>query len=307
MSAATVKPEEAKQARIHNASPGRTSPSLSHRLAFPLYRARRALADPRRLAKLHYSSVLSTLHSVAETDDFELLRRYFDLDAATFERIRGELNGDREFATEIEAAHQRARGAGITLIGHTAAGDHEPGLRFLYYLTRLLRPSAVVETGVFDGFSSAFILKGLRDNRHGHLHSIDLPARSAVRASTDKMRYEALPAGRDPGWLVPGELRRRWTLHLGESCTLLAPVLAELRQVELFFHDSLHTTENMSAEMEAAWPHLSGGGFLLSDDVFWNRAFWRFQQRHHTRGTVFKGIGVVRKPEAAASPDRRTR
>jgi hypothetical protein len=123
------------------------------------------------------------------------------------------------------------RGTPIRVLGTTSAADHDRNLRLLYYSTRLERPEIVVETGVFDGLSSAFILKALRDNGHGRLCSIDLPARTPVRASTDKMRDATLPAGAEPGWIVPDALRARWALRLGASRTLLEPWLDELGRI----------------------------------------------------------------------------
>src|SRR4029078_12987181 len=92
-----------------------------------------------------------------------------------------------------------------------SAADHERSSRLLYYCVRLRRPAVVVETGVFDGFSSAFILKALADNHHGRLCSIDVPARAPIAASTDKMPFATLPDGADPGWLAPDVARARWT------------------------------------------------------------------------------------------------
>src|SRR5262249_34042922 len=152
---------------------------------------------------------------------------------------------------------------------------HDRPPRLLYYCTRLARPEVVVETGVFDGFSSAFILKALRDNGGGRLCSVDLPARTPVQASTDKMAFDVLPPGAEPGWIVPDALRARWQVRLGPSRALLEPWLAELETIDLFFHDSEHTDANMTWEYGAAWPRLAPGGLLVSDDVFWSPAFRR--------------------------------
>src|SRR5262245_22506164 len=44
----------------------------------------------------------------------------------------------------------------------------------LYLLTRAFRPEVFVETGVLNGFSSAFILLAMEHNHAGTLYSIDL-------------------------------------------------------------------------------------------------------------------------------------
>lgn len=47
-------------------------------------------------------------------------------------------------------------------------------------LVRILRPTVVIETGVANGISSAFILKALDKNNEGMLYSIDLHYRNGV-------------------------------------------------------------------------------------------------------------------------------
>jgi predicted O-methyltransferase YrrM len=269
---------------------------MAAKLELPRFQIRRALREPRRLARLHYSSVLTSLHSAFEPNEGEFLADCFGIDAKKFGQLETQLLDDTHFRRTLESRHREIRGASLRLLGTVSAEDHDRCYRILYYCARLQQPDVVVETGVFDGISSAFLLKALRDNEHGHLHSIDLPARTATRASTDKMLFDVLPAGAEPGWIVPKELRSRWRLHFGPSRRLLPPLLARLGTIDLFFHDSLHTYANMSWEYATAWSALAGGGLLLSDDVFWNPAFWHFTRQVGVRGRVLKGMGIARKP-----------
>lgn len=271
---------------------------IASAIALPVHQVRRALREPQRLRRLHYSSVLASLRSTVEPPEERFLGGVLGIGPAEYRRLERDLAGDETFVQAIERRHARVRGRPIRLLGDVGAADHDRCHRLLYYAVRVLRPAAVVETGVFDGFSSAFILKALRDNDHGRLCSIDLPARRPERGSTDKMATDALPAGVDPGWLVPDALASRWTLRLGRSADLLPPWLAELGSIDLFFHDSLHTNANMTFELETAWRALRPGGLLLSDDVFWSRAFWTFRRRHRLHGPVFRGMGWLRKPRA---------
>jgi predicted O-methyltransferase YrrM len=267
-------------------------------LELPRHQLFRVLREPRRLRSLHYSSVLTALHALVEPDDRHFLGEWFGVDDATVRRLERDLCDDTEFIRALELGHRARRGSAITLLGAVGSADADRCHRLLYCAVRLQRPTTVVETGVFDGFSSAFILKALRDNDHGHLCSIDLAARTPTRSSTDHMAFDTLPAGTDPGWVVPDGLRRRWTLRLGPSQDLLAPWLAELGRIDLFFHDSLHTRAHMWWEYERAWSTLAAGGVLLSDDVFWSSAFWRFERRVGARGRVMRGMGFLRKPAA---------
>jgi predicted O-methyltransferase YrrM len=126
----------------------------------------------------------------------------------------------------------------------------EPGSAFLLYvLVRSLRPKIVLETGVADGHSSFFILNAMRANDYGLLHSIDCSARV--------------------GSLVADEERERWKLHVLDLRDLkrsFAEVLQDLPPLNLFLHDSDHTSAWQSFELAAALKRLAPGGILASDD-----------------------------------------
>lgn len=142
---------------------------------------------------------------------------------------------------------------------------------FCYSLLRSLRPEVVVETGCATGWTSALMLLALHHNQQGHLYSIDIPA-VAGQLSMDW----SLPQGLEPGFLVPDELRHRWTLILGNARTELVPLLQKLQKVDVFYHDSDHTYQHMMWEYSTAWPYLAQNGVLISDDIGWNTAFWDF-------------------------------
>jgi predicted O-methyltransferase YrrM len=137
--------------------------------------------------------------------------------------------------------------------------------RCCYLACRLIEPEVVVETGVAYGVSSAFILKALKVNGRGTLHSVDLPP---VRRQAD-MSW---------GVAVPDELRGRWRPYRGTSARVLPRLLQEVGTVDLFVHDSLHTYRNMCCEFDIVWPRLRNGGLLLADDVERNRAFGELQR-----------------------------
>jgi hypothetical protein len=159
---------------------------------------------------------------------------------------------------------------------NTGRLGYEEGVR-LYALVRKLRPQVAVETGVCNGFSTAFLLLGLDRNGEGELHSIDLP--EVVGADYEPGTFwegkqgAAIPPGKDPGWMIPEPLRERWSLSIGRSQDELPPLLERLAEIDLFVHDSEHSYECMDFEFRAAWPALGTGGALVADDWNWNEAF----------------------------------
>jgi hypothetical protein len=168
----------------------------------------------------------------------------------------------------------------------------------LYFVVRITKPSAVVETGVFRGLSTAFILAGLEDNGGGRLFSIDLPSGRYTLAESRRTFESNLGEGESPGFAVPTGLRGRWTLRLGDSRVLLPELLQELRQIEMFYHDSEHSYEMMSWEYSTVLPYLTKTGVLTSDDVQWNSAFSDFMASHHFgwHGVARNRLGLARNP-----------
>jgi predicted O-methyltransferase YrrM len=155
----------------------------------------------------------------------------------------------------------------------------------LYVVCRLVKPQIVVETGVAEGFSSAFILQALKMNNKGKLYSIDLPNQPG----------QVLEGKRATGWLVPQDLKDNWTLILGASKDKLPPLLEDLKKIDVFYHDSEHSYENMTFEFDAAYKYLDKGSIILSDDITDNDSFADFcDSVKHKPLSLFK-LGILRK------------
>ena len=171
----------------------------------------------------------------------------------------------------------------------TGRDGYDEGLR-LYGLLRDVRPEVAVETGVCNGVSTAFLLLALEDNGSGELHSIDLPEIAGEEYEEgrfwDGKGGAVIPPGKEPGWMVPPDLRERWHLVLGRSQDELPPLLDRVGQIDFFMHDSEHSYECMSFEFSTAWDALREDGVLVADDVNVNSAWAEFTRE------------VGRRPEA---------
>jgi hypothetical protein len=172
--------------------------------------------------------------------------------------------------------------------------DGDPTLaQAAWSVTRHLAPAVVVETGVARGMTSAAILAALGAKGAGRLYSIDLPPLTGGWAQQS-------------GAAVAPELRSRWTYVRGSTRRRLPALLAEVSEIDVFIHDSLHTEETMTFEFRSAWEALRAGGVLISDDIDDSVAFERFLEEQGGLPAVIgqesskagNRFGVVRKPSA---------
>jgi hypothetical protein len=138
-------------------------------------------------------------------------------------------------------------------------------VRAIWCLTRHLRPSVVVETGVAHGVTSRCILEAIERNGDGHLWSIDLPP-------IERHWREQV------GMAVEGRFADSWSYIKGSSRLRLPKLLASLGQIDLFIHDSLHSERNVRFELDSAWGILRPGGALVVDDIDANWGFRSFTQ-----------------------------
>jgi len=145
-------------------------------------------------------------------------------------------------------------------IDYSILGESGP---FLYELCKEIKPEIIIETGVAYGVSTSYILQALHENNKGKLISID----SIFRPWQSEEMI---------GSAIPDSVKSRWQLCLGSSDEQLTKVFQQYSEIDLFLHDSLHTYQNMMFEFKKSWPQIKDGGYLLSDDILGNNAFYDF-------------------------------
>jgi len=129
----------------------------------------------------------------------------------------------------------------------------------LYALTRFQRPKIVIETGGFIGFSAAFILKALADEKltTARLYSIEADEHCEHWALVpDDLRSQLVPLRSKVEELVRGDQ---------------LPA-----KIDMFFHDSSHRYRHMQWEFREFWRRLGDRGLLASHDVNMTGAFAEF-------------------------------
>lgn len=192
------------------------------------------------------------------------------------------------------------------LLGEVLARKSDAGITkndgtVLYGVARAVRPELVIETGVADGVSTAFLAAALIDNGSGTLFSLELPPEQVRSKPLAEDGSVYTWAERGVAHLVPPPMRERladrWEIVLGDVRETLPALLGRLSGVDLFFHDDLHTPEHQLWQYGLVWPKVRPGGVLMSDDA--NYAWLEFVERHHVAVDPrinFRRMTAVRKP-----------
>lgn len=191
---------------------------------------------------------------------------------------------DEPVNTEEFARHLRGSQIQFRRLSINSADLYAKKVLCQYAAVWALKPRCIVETGIANGVSSAYLLLALQKNGGGSLHSVGL---------ADPAYY---PEGQEPGWFVPDWLREPWRIHLGDARDILPPLLVSLNHVDIFIHDSLHTYAHMLWEFQTAYPFLRSGGLLFADDALWNASFHDFARAvGASKAGILHGVGFLRK------------
>jgi predicted O-methyltransferase YrrM len=170
---------------------------------------------------------------------------------------------------------------------------------FLYWLVRRLKPRTILQTGVCNGLSTAFMTLGLvKNGPEGTLRAIDSPpvfdARDPSWTIADRVYGFVIPEGKTSGWLVPEAYHERLEIWNGNAKDLLPKMVDEVDSIDLFYHDSDHSYNHMIFEFHEAKRKLSKGGLVVADDVAWNASLWDFADECGVPSYNFKGsVGVA--------------
>lgn len=155
--------------------------------------------------------------------------------------------------------------------------------------------TVIVETGVRTGVSTRMLLAylSMAHSSPGDLISID-PIYKAKNNAEDKLIATA-------GVGLPNA---EWTFHGKRSVDALLDIATQTGGWDVFLHDSDHTLECMTFELEFGWSMLRPGGMLFCNEWEYpkpngnpHNAFLRFCKR---RGLSYNTIGsaaVLLKPD----------
>ena len=132
---------------------------------------------------------------------------------------------------------------------------------FLYFITRLINPKCVVETGVAAGYTSQTFLSALQKNGHGFLYSSDFPY------------FRIANPEKYIGILVEDDLRANWELHIKGDEINLPLILNKVTEVDIFHYDSDKSYQGRSFATQLIQNKMSENGFIIYDDIQDNTYF----------------------------------
>ncbi len=170
---------------------------------------------------------------------------------------------------------------------------------FLYWVVRKLKPKTIVQTGVCNGLSSAFMMLALAKNGlEGSLHVIDLPSvfdpNDPNWTKKGNVYGVIIPEGKTSGWLVPDAYRDRFEVLNGDAKDLLPGLLKKVGSLDMFYHDSDHSYDHMMFEFTEVKKYLTKKGVIVSDDISWNASLWDFADQYQVPAYNYRGsMGIA--------------
>ena len=184
-----------------------------------------------------------------------------------------EISNTRELASVVSHAlgvsEEQTLGVLAELDEETVA--RKAGRRLGWYVVaRMIKPTLIIETGVHDGLGSTLLLLALERNAaEGH-----------------EGRLLAFDIQDGVGWVVPDRLRSRYDLRIGDTKSEL-PAAVDGKSVGMFIHDSAHTYDHETFELETVFPQAAERAAFVSDNAHGTPAFTDFCARHALHPWVF--------------------
>ncbi|WP_298155359.1 O-methyltransferase [Flavobacterium sp.] len=120
--------------------------------------------------------------------------------------------------------------------------------RVLSMLSKLIRPTAILEIGTYTGYATLCLCEGLQE--HGVVHTIDI---KEELVDFQRKYFDASPWG------------THIVQHLGEALGIIPGID---QKFDLVFIDA--DKENYLNYYEMILPKMNKGGIILSDNVLWS-------------------------------------
>ena len=120
--------------------------------------------------------------------------------------------------------------------------------QFLYKIVSKYKPRCILETG--SGASSLCFLEALKDIERGVLYSIDLP--NLEGRGSCKFTWKE---------------QSNWHIYEEDIIIRLPILCSQLDNIDLFFHDSKHTSQHLFFEFNCVEPKLQSNSLIGIHDI----------------------------------------
>lgn len=164
-----------------------------------------------------------------------------------------------------------------------------PGhMELLYFLTKHLNSTQIIETGVAYGWSSFAFISAMKERQGARLWSIDMPYVDREGASY-------------VGIAVPEAWRKQWTLLRMPDRAGIPRALGQLKgKLDIAHYDSDKSYIGRAWALPKLWEAIRPGGYLIVDDINDNRQFRHFVENLAIEPRVLayqtKYVGLLQKP-----------
>ena len=219
--------------------------------------------------------------------NIEKCENYFSLKKDSLKKYILELEKDRYFLKEISSQINFIKfnyGFKKGIFKNKIINNiHEFSfLRILIYcLVRHFKPKNILETGVYYGGNTLFLLKAIKKNNTGNIFAIDLPdkkIKKIFKKNIKKYRHplvkltESYTTKLVPGFIVPIKYNKNLNLVLGEATK---EINKTRKKFDFYVHDSDHSFNYLSGELKAVEKKMSKkNGIMIIDDIDWSNAFY---------------------------------
>ncbi|XVQ85638.1 class I SAM-dependent methyltransferase [Microbispora siamensis] len=182
-----------------------------------------------------------------------------------------------KYADDLRSVHSEQRDLRAATPGFTTQLD-DIEAEITYLMVREHRPETVVEVGSLHGWSTTWLLRALRDNGTGRLHTHDLVDKACANVPAD---------------LADG----RWTFVRGDARQTLA---GQHHKIDYLFVDAAHTRRFARWYVDELFPAVVPGGPVSVHDIFHSSRPWPFSEgRVVLSWLARRGIGYFTASRAA--------
>lgn len=263
---------------------------------------KRGLANSKKAIRVVYRNSIgkqtTNVSKLSEFDDIreDILAEVLDTDKKKVRELVDDVRTS-EIYERIQECEKRIEHKPYSLGGMQLGGETA------YLLTRLIKPKSILEVGVANGVSTAYVLGALGELKStADIRAIDKPQfESQIRSQRGKRGLSGvggiIPNKQEAGWVAPKDQRSKHghQYYVGDFTKILPKVTNSMPPIDLAIYDASKDSKEMKMAYDTLIQSLSPNGILISDDIGVNNSFTKVADSHNGSAYEFGGIGIFHK------------